>query len=119
MTAVEAAGFVDTGFAVLDELSEEIRACLADFRAEKKTGQLDLHFSQGAIASVEVVETFSPGNAVGSFAIAHCTRFAARKVRWFMKEKKSGRVSLLFECGDIASVKSFLRLNPGRKIKTA
>jgi hypothetical protein len=32
-----------------------------------------------------------------------------------MKHKKSGRVSLIFEQGDISSVQTFQRLMPGKK----
>ncbi len=103
------------GVGFLELLSEEIECCVKEFRADKKTGQLDLHFSQGEIASVEVIENCTPGNAVGSFDAARCALFGARKVRWFIAQKKSGRISFLFEQGDIASVKSFMRLSPGRK----
>jgi hypothetical protein len=36
-------------------------------------------------------------------------------VRAFITEKNSGQVSLLFDCGDIAQVKTYLRLKPARK----
>jgi hypothetical protein len=41
---------------------------------------------------------------------------AALRIRWFMKQKKSRCVSLIFEQGDISSVQTFQRLMPGRKI---
>jgi hypothetical protein len=34
-----------------------------------------------------------------------------------VKHKKSGRVSLIFEQGDISSVQTFQRLLPGRKFR--
>ncbi len=101
--------------AFLEALSDEISLSVSDFRAEKKTGQLILHFSQGEIASVEISEEFTPGNEAGSFAAARCAMFAVKKVRWFILQKKSGNVTLYFEQGDIASVKTFIRLSPGKK----
>jgi hypothetical protein len=100
----------------LEQLCEEVAACMADIRTEKRTGRLDLHFSQGEIASLELCDTYTPGNAVGSYDSKRCAKVAALRVRWFMKQKKSGRVSLLFEQGDIASVQTFQRFMPGRKI---
>ena len=108
----------ESGIGYLELLSEEIEACIREFRAEKKNGAIDLHFSQGDIASVDISENCEncpPGHEVGAFNAAQCALFAARKVRWFMAQKKSGRVSLIFEQGEIASVKSFQRLSPGRK----
>jgi hypothetical protein len=99
----------------LERLSDDLAACLLDFRTEKKSGQVDLHFSEGELASVEIEESYSPENRVGAFSPENCMRFAARKVHSFIQEKKSGRVSLLYDSGEIASVKSFLRLRPGRK----
>jgi len=105
----------ESHIALLEALSEEISFPVSEFRAEKRTGQLVLHFSQGEIASVEIGEEFTPGNQVGSFAASRCALFAVRKVRWFMSQKKSGNVTLCFEQGDIASVKTFIRLSPGKK----
>jgi hypothetical protein len=99
----------------IEQLSKDLAACLLDFRTEKKSGRVDLHFSEGELASIEVEESYTPDNRVGSFSPEHCVRFAAVKVRSFVQDKKSGRVSLIYDSGDIASVKSFLRLRPGRK----
>jgi hypothetical protein len=101
----------------LEQLCEEVAACMADIRAEKRSGKLDLHFSQGEIASLELVDDFTPGNAVGSYDARRCAKVAALRVRWFTKQKKNGRVSLIFEQGDIASVQTFQRLMPGKKIR--
>ena len=106
---------IESQLGFLKVLCEEIEICVSEFREEKKTGQLILHFSQGEIASVEVLEDFNPTNRVGSFSPVECICFAVRKVRWFMLQKRSGHVALLFEQGDIASVRSFIRLSPGRK----
>ena len=106
-----------TGF--LEILSEELEGCIKEFRAEKKNGQLDLHFSQGALASVEISENCdncSPGNEVGAFDPVRCAQFAAAKVRWMMAQKKNGRVSLIFQQGVIAEVKSYMRLSPNGKM---
>jgi hypothetical protein len=105
-----------TGF--LELLSEETEFCVRDFREEKKNGQIDLHFSQGALASVEVSENCdncSPGHEVGAFAPQRSALFATRKVRWIMAQKKNGRVTLLFEQGMIAAVRFYVRLSPERK----
>jgi hypothetical protein len=99
----------------LQRLSAELSTCLSEFRAEKKNGQLDLNFSQGSLASIEVMESFSPGNEIGSFSPVPCARHAVAIVRGFMTQKKSGQVSLVFNCGDIAQVKSYLRLRPSKK----
>jgi hypothetical protein len=99
----------------LENLCEEVTHCMAEIRSEKRSGKLDLHFSQGEIASLELLDSFTPGNAVGSYDARHCARVAAGRVRWFMKHKKSGRVSLIFEQGDISSVQTFQRLMPGKK----
>jgi hypothetical protein len=107
---------IQLGF--LKVLCDELQSCVGEFRDEKKTGQLIIHFSQGEIASVEVLEDFNPPNRVGSFSPAQCSSFAVRKVRWFMIGKRSGHVCLVFEQGDIASVRSFIRLSPGRKRKS-
>jgi hypothetical protein len=96
-------------------LCEELEQCVGDFREEKKTGQLLIHFSQGEIASVEVLEDFNPPNRVGAFSPVQCSAFAVRKVRWFMLQKRSGHVCLVFEQGDVATVRSFIRLSPGKK----
>lgn len=108
---------IESQLGFLKVLCEELEVCVAEFRDEKKTGVLTLHFSQGEIASVEVLEDFNPTNRVGSFSPAQCVGFAVRKVRWFMLQKRSGHVGLLFEQGDIASVRSFIRLSPGRKAR--
>ena len=114
MNAVEA-NDVEAQLGFLKVLCEELETCVGEFRDEKKTGEFTLHFSQGEIASVEVLEDFNPTNRVGSFSPAQCVGFAVRKVRWFMLQKKSGNVGLVFEQGDIASVNSFIRISPGRK----
>jgi hypothetical protein len=101
----------------LENLCEEVTHCMAEIRAEKRSGKLDLHFSQGEIASLELCDSFTPGNAVGSYDASRCARAAAGRVRWFMKHKKSGRVSLVFEQGDILSVETFQRLMPGKKFR--
>jgi hypothetical protein len=106
---------IERALSSLAQLSEELSACIFEFRNEKKCGQIDLNFSQGDLASVEIVERFDPASEVGSSATGRCARFAARKVQWFIHAKRSGRVSLVFDSGDIASVKSFIRLSPGRK----
>ena len=100
---------------LLAELSEELCSSIEDFRRQKKCGEIDLNFSQGELASVEIIERFEPSSAVGSFSDAQCTSFAAHKVHWYMHNKRSGRVSLMFDSGDMCSVKSYLRLAPGRK----
>jgi hypothetical protein len=101
----------------LEQLCEEVTYCMEEIRAEKRTGRLDLHFSQGQIASLELVDDFTPGNAVGSYDARRCAQAAEMRVRWFMKHKKSGRISLSFEQGDIASVQTFQRLTLGKKIR--
>jgi hypothetical protein len=101
----------------LEHLCEEVAACMAEIRAEKRSGKLDLHFSQGEIASLELLDSFAPGNAVGSYDAGRCARVAAGRIRWFMKHKKSGRVSLVFEQGDISRVQTFQRLMPGTKFR--
>jgi hypothetical protein len=100
----------------LEQLCEEVTYCMAEIRAEKRTGKLDLHFSQGQIASLELVDDYTPGNAIGSYDAGKCAHAAALRIGWFMKKKKSGRISLIFEQGDIASVQTFQRLQPGKKI---
>ena len=106
------------GVGFLELLSGEMEECIREFRAEKKTGQVDFHFSQGAIASVDVsenCENCAPGHDVGAIAPERAMLFAASKMRWMMAQKKSGRVSLLFQQGEIAAVRSFVRFSPNGK----
>ena len=83
---------------------------------------MDIHFSQGAIASVDVsenCENCAPGHDVGAIAPERAMLFAASKMRWMMAQKKSGRVSLLFQQGEIAAVRSFVRFSPNGKSAAA
>ena len=99
----------------LERLCEEMTQCMQEIRAEKAAGKLDIRFSQGEIASLELCD-FTPGNAVGAYDARRCAKVAALRVRWFMKQKKSGRVSLIFDQGDISSVQTFQRLTPSKKM---
>jgi hypothetical protein len=99
----------------LAEQSDELCSSIEDFRCQKKCGEIDLNFSQGELASVEIIERFEPSAVYGSLADPQCTAFAAVKVSWFIKNKRSGRVSLMFDSGAMCAVKSYLRLAPRRK----
>ena len=73
----------------LERLCEEMTQCMIEIRAEKRSGKLDIHFSQGEIASLELCDMFTPGNAVGAYDARRCAKVAALRVRWFMKQKKA------------------------------
>jgi len=109
-------GYLEHLFAL--HCSEEVESCLREFHSEQKNGQVDIHFSQGAIASIDVSENCdncAPGHDVGAVAPERAALFAAARMRWMMGGKKSGRVSLFFQQGLIASVKSFVRFSPNGK----
>lgn len=90
------------------DLSDDLREALQEFEGEESTGEIRFHFSQGAVASMEIERVFPPGNR-RSEDPARYEAFAFEKARHFITTKGNGRLSLSFSAGKLTGASSFQR----------